>query len=183
MNFLPNTAFIHWDDKMGPKRTPASLCAPSLMKSLLQTVKKIFSSKYMIVDDKGMIVWYTKKKLAENHGAAARRYETCYVYHKHCTTLDPKAESQCKFGLDLPYQLGQGPPVLVPPEVEETIEAEVQPWKRRAEMLAEKEWTRKLAHEHEVVDEKEAMQVRQSYREQRMVNLEVLEAIESEDQE
>ena len=171
---LPNTALIFWDDN-GPahlcKHTCVFVCP--VTHELFAAGHQEDSSKYIVVNDKG-IVWYTKKKLAE-HGAAARYYD-CYVYRKHCA-LDPKAQPQGNFGLEFPYQLGQGPPILVPPGAEEESEAVFQQWKREAEMLAEKERTRKLALEQEAADEKEAIQDRQAYRDQRMVNLELGEVV------
>jgi hypothetical protein len=168
---LPNTAFFHWDDNglshMHMRKHTCVFVCP-ITYERFTAGRHGDSSKY-IVDDKG-IVWYTKKTLAE-HGVAARRYD-CYVYRKHCT-LGRKADPQCNFGSDAPYQLGLGPPILVPPEVEESIEAEIQQWKREAEMRAEQERARKLALAQEAVVEKEAMQERQAYREQRMVNIEV----------
>jgi hypothetical protein len=166
---VTNAAFFHWDDN-GPahlrKHTCVFVC-PETYERFPAGCHGEELSKFTVDEEDG-IVWYTRKKEAE-HGAAARRYD-CY-YYRQCLALNPLAVPKKHWGLDHPYQQGQGPFISFPAHIEEAIQKQVQTWKEAAAKRAEERREQQTALEQTAIEEEEAARDRETYREQRKMAL------------
>jgi hypothetical protein len=162
---VTNSAFFFWDDDGPPhmrRHTCVFVCPVTYER--FPAGRQGNSEKFTLDENSG-VVWYTQKKLAE-HGAAARRSD-CYYYRK-CCELNPEAEPVKHWGLDIPYNEGKGPHVVMPEAIEEAIEAQVQLWREEAAVRAEQEGVRQFELEQAALEEDEVRLERQTYREQRM---------------
>jgi hypothetical protein len=102
---VTNSAFFFWDDD-GPTHMRRHTCVfvcPGPYERF--PAGRQGNSEKFTLDKNSGLVWYTQKKLAE-HGAAARRSD-CYYYRK-CCELNPEAEPVKNWGLDIPYNEGEG---------------------------------------------------------------------------
>jgi hypothetical protein len=173
---VTNTAFFHWDDNGAPhlrKHTCVFVCPETYERFPAGRHGEELSNKnsknpitFTVVEEDG-IVWFTRKTEAE-HGAAARRYD-CYHYRKFLA-LNPQAVPQKHWGLDDPYQQGQGPSITFPQYIEEAIQKQVQKWKEAVAKRAESKREPQAALEQEaMMEEEEVVRDRETCRDQRMV--------------
>jgi hypothetical protein len=163
---VTNSAFFFWDDNGPPhmrKHTCVFVCPVTYERF---PAGRQGNSEKFTFDETSGIVWYNQKKQAE-HGAAARRSD-CYYYRK-CYELNPEAEPVRHWGLDISYNEGRGPPVLLPAAIEEAIVVQVQLWREEVAIRAEQEGARQLELEQAALEEEEARLDVQTYREQRMM--------------